>query len=419
MSISWKYGDLSPARYPSREEKEEKKKKKPSKRSRASQKHDVVREAAEPPAKIMKDAKEIRRQKDAERRKKKREEKKKRDEAELNKATETLDALITSGPPPTETVAWTPLSAELKELLESVPDLEDLPSYEAMMEPLLPTQGSVVVTPEEVKPEPQEPAVVTPMEPRPNLEPGAVLEPLPEPSPEPKVPLCPFHETPLGENQTRGDPSFRYVYCKEYDEVCPFWVMGVDRAYEWQAEVPPQLHHDIKKGPWHCFCGEKSKVVRTMNPDSPNVGRFFLTCRQNMPCRFFQWLDREWSDQIFQHRWQEARKNGWTGEREEKASGLLEVNAPWDPHQARKKQELENETVVIQVPSLPDDQLEEELEKYVRKRRWMAQQKKWMEHDELQQRWCRRLERTRPITPELLHACFKQLKMLEMEIDQV
>ena len=65
----------------------------------------------------MKDAKEIRRQKDAERRKKKWEEKKKQDEAELNKAAETLDALITSGPPPTETVAWTPLSAELKELL--------------------------------------------------------------------------------------------------------------------------------------------------------------------------------------------------------------------------------------------------------------------------------------------------------------
>ena len=62
MSISWKYGDLSPARYPFREEKEEKKKK-PAKRSRASQKHDVIREAAEPPAKIMKDTKEIRRQK--------------------------------------------------------------------------------------------------------------------------------------------------------------------------------------------------------------------------------------------------------------------------------------------------------------------------------------------------------------------
>ena len=121
----------------------------------------------------MKDAKEIRRQKDAERRKKKWKEKKKRDEAELNEAAETLDALVTSDPPPTETVAWTPLSAELKQLLESVPDLEDLPSYEAMMEPLLPTQGSVVVTPVEVKPEPQEPAVVTPMEPLPHLEPGA------------------------------------------------------------------------------------------------------------------------------------------------------------------------------------------------------------------------------------------------------
>ena len=156
-----------------------------------------------------------------------------------------------------------------------------------------------------------------------------------------------------------------------------------------------------------------------MNPDSPNVGRFFLKCRQNMPCRFFQWLDREWSDQTFQHRWQEARKNGWKGVQEEKASGLLEVNGPLDPHQARKKRELENETVVIQVPSLLDDKLEEELEKYMRKRRWMAQQKKWMEHEELQQWWCRRLERTCPITPEVLHACFKQLKMLEMEIDHV
>ena len=115
----------------------------------------------------MKDAKEIRRQKDAERRKKKREEKKKRDEAELNKAAETLDSLITSDAPPTETVEWTPLSAELKDLLESVPDLDDLPSYKANMGPLLPTQGSVVVTPVEVKPEPQEPAVVTPMEPLP------------------------------------------------------------------------------------------------------------------------------------------------------------------------------------------------------------------------------------------------------------
>ena len=90
------------------------------------------------------------------------------------------------------------------------------------------------------------------------------------------------------------------------------------------------------------------------------------------------------------------------------------------PHKARKKRELEeaeNETVVIQVPSLPDENLQEELEKYVRKRRWMAQQKKWMKHDELQQRWCRRLER--PIMPGLLHACFEQLKMHEIEIDKV
>ena len=78
---------------------------------------------------------------------------------------------------------------------------------------------------------------MTPIEPLPHLEQGAVLEPLPEPPTEPKVPLCPFHETPLGENQ--GHPSFRYVFCKECDEVCPFWVVGVDQAYKWQAEVPP------------------------------------------------------------------------------------------------------------------------------------------------------------------------------------
>ena len=67
--------------------------------------------------------------------------KKKRDVAELNKPTETLDTLVTSDrpPPPTETVVWMPLSVELKELLESVPDLDELPSYKEMMEPLLPT----------------------------------------------------------------------------------------------------------------------------------------------------------------------------------------------------------------------------------------------------------------------------------------
>ena len=238
MSISWQYGELSPARYLFREEKEGEEKKRPAKHSRASKKQDIVRKAAEPPAKSMKDAKEICCQKDAVQCKKKREEKKKRDEAELNKAAETLDALVTSDPP-TEMVAWTPLSEELKELLESIPDLDDLPSYKEMMEPLLPTQGSAVGTPVGVKPEPQEPTVVTPIEPPPHLEPNAVLEPLivplPEPSPAPKVPLCPFHETPLGENQTRGDPSFGYIFRKQYDEVCPFWVVCVDRAYEWQA----------------------------------------------------------------------------------------------------------------------------------------------------------------------------------------
>ena len=159
-------------------------------------------------------------------------------------------------------MAWTRLTAELKELLESVPDLEDLPSYEEMMEPLLPTQGSVVVTSVEVKSEPQEPAVVTPMEPLPQLEPGAVLEPLPEPSPEPKVPLCPFHETPLGENQTRGDPSFRYVFCKEYDVLFGWWV--------WIEPTNGRLkyHHNSittsKKDHGTVFVGRKVKLYERL-----------------------------------------------------------------------------------------------------------------------------------------------------------
>ena len=126
----------------------------------------------------------------------------------------------------------------------------------------------------------------------------------------------------------------------------------MDRAYEWLAEVPQQLHHDIKK-------------VQTVNSDSSNV------CRQNMPCRFFQWVDREWSDQIFQHRLQEARKNDWKGECKEKSSGLAEVDGPLDPHQARKKPDLEkmeasHSVKVIPVPSLPGEKLQEELEKYMR-----------------------------------------------------
>ena len=86
----------------------------------------------------------------------------------MNKAAKTLDTLVTSDPP-TETVGVGGGSGRLSaDLLESVPDLDDLPSYKEMMEPLLPTQGSVVVTPEVVKPESQEVAVVTPIEPAPH-----------------------------------------------------------------------------------------------------------------------------------------------------------------------------------------------------------------------------------------------------------
>lgn len=147
--------------------------------------------------------------------------------------------------------------------------------------------------------------------------------------------------------------------------------------------IPQQLHHNIKKGPWHYYCGEKSKVVRTMNPDFPNVGCFFLTCRQNMPCRFFQWLGREWWDQIFQRRLQEVRKNGWKGKRKEKSSGLAEVDGPLD----QKKARVGVNRSTSSVPCLPEEKLQAELEKYMTKQQWLAQKKKWKEHKELQQRW--------------------------------
>ena len=106
----------------------------------------------------------------------------------------------------------------------------------------------------------------------------------------------------------------------------------------------------------------ESKVVWTVNPYSPNVGRFFLVCRLNPPCRFFQWLDQP--DPIFTHRLEEARKQGLVGEREEKSIWLAEVDVEMD-HQAQKKawlEKQENETRVIPVPSLPEGKLESELE---------------------------------------------------------
>ena len=55
----------------------------------------------------------------------------------------------------------------------------------------------------------------------------------------------------------------------------------------------------------------------------------------------------------------------------EKSSGLAEVDGPLDPHQARKKPELEemeasHSVKVIPVPSLHGEKLQEELEKYMK-----------------------------------------------------
>ena len=53
-------------------------------------------------------------------------------------------------------------------------------------------------------------------------------------------------------------------------------------------EIQQKLHLDIKKRPWSCFYGENTRVARTMNLNSPNVGHFFLACRQWRSCDFFQ-----------------------------------------------------------------------------------------------------------------------------------
>ena len=103
MSTSWQYGDVSPARYPFQEEEEEEEedKKAPVKRKR-KENQEVAHEAAEPPVKIYKEA----RQKAAEKRK----EKKKEQETKLNEA-----------------------ACELDGLLASVPSLNELPSYQEMV----------------------------------------------------------------------------------------------------------------------------------------------------------------------------------------------------------------------------------------------------------------------------------------------
>ena len=112
--------------------------------------------------------------------------------------------------------------------------------------------------------------------------------------------LCPFHKTPLTEGLSKNEVP--YMYCRDFDAVCPFWVMGANRVQTWTNAVEEQLHLDIRREPWNCFHGEKTPLSLTMNPELPNKGRFFLTCRQEQSCKLFQWLDSGWSNSIIKKR---------------------------------------------------------------------------------------------------------------------
>ena len=198
-----------------------------------------------------------------------------------------------------------------------------------------------------------------------------------------------------------------YMYCRDFDKICPFWVMGADRVQTWPDDMTAQLHPDIKQGPWTCFHGEKFKVARTVNPESPNLCRFFLRCHQEESRKFFQWLDSEWSNRIIQHRLGKAKRRGYPNE--------VEQFNKFKRGQQRIKNELERmekemETNVIPpVPPIPDDRLKKELEKFYRRQRFFDHTKRMKELDKREEQWCRQLEQTRPITPGLLRACFVDL----------
>ena len=168
--------------------------------------------------------------------------------------------------------------------------------------------------------------------------------------------LCPFHATPLsGGLSKNGTP---YMCCRDFDDVCPFWVMGADRVQTWTDAIEAKLHLDIRRGPWNCFHNEKTRLSRTVNPESPNKGRFFLACRQEESCKFFQWVDSEWSDSILKRR----------------LSGYDYLRAKETEREEQEKFQRGQDKI---------------------KRTW------W---------WCKRLEKTQPITPDLLKACFVELK---------
>ena len=66
---------------------------------------------------------------------------------------------------------------------------------------------------------------------------------------------------------------------------------------------------------------------------------------------------------------------------------------------------------MIPVPSLPQEKLGTDLEKYVRKHQWLDQVKKLREQEFLEGQDCQRLERTRHIATGLLRSLFFPIEM--------
>lgn len=401
----------------------EKKKKSPPKRK------DVVREAAQPPVKIYKEAKS----KAAEKRRIKKKEEED-DDRRLAQAAQELEALLASVQPgPEELPPYEEVIAEAPQPLPpppTSPTLVPLPP----LNPVKLAEGVVYTHDVGIPLEPVVDATMPWPDPLPPP-PPRVSPPLLRPSGEV---LCPFHGTSLtGGLSKNGVP---YMYCLEFDAVCPFWIVGADRVQMWPDAIEEQLHQDVKRGPWGCFHDQKSRLSRTMNPESPNVGRFFLACRQDESCGFFQWIDSEWSNRILKYRLGEEEKKGYPNEMSES-----EMASNRNKEKVRRMME-ESEGRVIQVPPrtkenikrgleklirrpidvsdvscdctmgpvpplppIPDDRLKEELQKFSEKQRFFDHQKRMETLGKREQQWCRRLEQTRPITSELLRACFVDL----------
>ena len=116
--------------------------------------------------------------------------------------------------------------------------------------------------------------------------PGSIPD-SPPPIPGPVL-KCPIHRLPLHHNVSTN--GWCYVVCTE--EGCPVWASEDNGAaicteWDWQA------CDDVKGGPFTCHCDKPYKLVVCQNSDKGNVGRLFLTCRQDPPCKFFQWADQE------------------------------------------------------------------------------------------------------------------------------